>query len=155
VSERVRIGKVGKPHGLDGAFVVEDASNDPRWFKPGAVLLVPGGEATVVVARRTGGRPVIRLDRTVQRGTPLEVERSQLPPTEDGEFYVFELVGLEVLEEPTGRSLGRVVTVQPGVANDILQLDGGLLLPMVEDCVLAVDIAAGRILVASGFSEAP
>ena len=155
MSERVRIGKVGKPHGLDGAFVVEDASQDPRWFKPGAVLLVPGGAATVVVARRTGGRPVIRLDRTVQRGTPLEVERSQLPPTEDGEFYVFELVGLEVLEEPTGRSLGRVVTVQPGVANDVLQLDGGLLLPMVEDCVLAVDVAAGRILVASGFSEAP
>ena len=155
MSERVRIGKVGKPHGLDGSFVVEDASQDPRWFAPGAVLLVPGGEATVVAARRTGGRPVVRLDRTVQRGTPLEVERAQLPPTEDGEYYVFELVGLEVLEEPTGRALGRVVTVQPGVANDVLSLEGGLLLPMVEDCVLSVDVAAGRILVASGFSEAP
>jgi ribosomal 30S subunit maturation factor RimM len=41
--------------------------------------------------------------------------------------------------------------VLPGPANDALELDGGLLLPLVEDCVLDVDLAAGRVLVAPGF----
>jgi 16S rRNA processing protein RimM len=88
----------------------------------------------------------------VPRGTPLEVRREELPPTEADEFYVFQLVGLEVIEEG-GRPLGRVVSVEPGVANDTLELDGGLLLPLVGACVRDIDLEAGRILVASGFSD--
>ena len=42
--------------------------------------------------------------------------------------------------------------VSPGVANDVLELDTGLALPMVEDCVLAVDVDGGRIVIAPGFS---
>ena len=146
------MGRVGRAHGLDGSFVVEDASEDERWFAVGARLLVGGEQAEVVAAKRAGGRPVVRLDRPVARGTPLEVERAALPPTEEDEFYVFELVGLEVVEEE-GRALGKVITVSPGVANDVLELDSGLALPMVEDCVRRIDLESRRILVASGFSD--
>jgi ribosomal 30S subunit maturation factor RimM len=41
--------------------------------------------------------------------------------------------------------------VVPGVANDVLELDTGLLLPLVEDCVRAVELDARRIVVAPGF----
>jgi ribosomal 30S subunit maturation factor RimM len=41
--------------------------------------------------------------------------------------------------------------VTPGVANDVLELDSGVLLPMIEDCVHRVDLEAGRITVAPGF----
>jgi len=95
---------------------------------------------------------VIRLDRPVPRGTALEVRREALPPTAEGEFYAFELVGLEVVEEG-GRGLGRVVAVHPGPANDAIELDGGLLLPLVEACIRAVNVEEGRILVAPGFSD--
>jgi hypothetical protein len=71
-------------------------------------------------------------------------------PTGDDEYYVFELIGLKV-EEEGGAELGIVTDVLPGVANDVLQLDSGLSLPMVEDCVRAVDLAEGRILIAPGF----
>jgi 16S rRNA processing protein RimM len=152
MSERVPIGRVGKPHGLDGSFVVEQASEDPRWFAVGSTLIVDGRPGEVVASKIAGGRPVIRLDREVQRSAPIEVARGSLPATEDGEFYVFELVGLEVVEE-TGRSLGKVVSVAPGVANDALELEGGAMLPLVEDCVRDVDLAAGRILVAPGFTD--
>lgn len=152
LTERVVVGRVGKPHGLDGSFVVDDASEDSRWFERGARLHVDTVEAEVVAVKRAGGRPVIRLDIKPQRGTQLEVERSALPPTADDEYYIFELVGLTVVEE-TGRELGTVVTVTPGVANDVLELDGGVALPMVEECVRAVDLAAGRIVVAPGFSD--
>jgi 16S rRNA processing protein RimM len=150
---RVVIGRVGKSHGLDGSFFVEQASEDSRWFTTGTKLVVDGAEAEVVAAKRGGGgRPVIRLDRRVPRGTNLEVERDALPPTGEDEYYVFELVGLSVVEDG-GAVLGSVTDVAPGVANDVLTLDTGLALPMVEECVLHVDIAGARILVAAGFSD--
>jgi 16S rRNA processing protein RimM len=89
----------------------------------------------------------------VPRGAAIEVLRAALPATEPGEYYTFELVGLEVVEEP-GRALGHVADVLPGVANDALELDSGLLLPLVEACVREIDLEAGRIRVAAGFAEA-
>jgi len=152
MTDRVVVGRVGRAHGLDGSFVVEQASDDPRWFAVGSTLVVGGETAVVVATKVAGGRPVIRLDRDASPRAAIEVERASLPATEEGEFYVFELIGLEVVEE-TGRSLGRVVNVAPGVANDALALEGGAMLPLVEDCVRDVDLAARRILVAPGFSD--
>jgi 16S rRNA processing protein RimM len=149
---RIRIGRVGRPHGLDGAFFVEQPSDDSRWWQAGSRLLVGDGEVEVVAKRTSSGRPVIRVEPPVERGTWLEVDRDALPPTEAGEYYVFQLVGLAVVEEG-GRTLGHVDQVTPGVANDVLELDNGVALPMVEDCVLDVDLDAGRILVAPGFVD--
>ena len=151
MSDRVVVGRVGRPHGLDGSFVVEDASDDPRWFEVGATLLVGGEELEVVGARRAGGRPVIRLAGEARRGAQLEVEREALPPTGEDEYYAFQLVGLEVLEDD--RPLGRVASVLPGVANDALELEDGRLLPLVGECVLRIDLENKRILVAPGFSD--
>src|SRR5581483_2030381 len=124
--DRVAVGRVGKPHGLDGSFFVEAASEDPRWFRVGARLWV-GDEELAVVAVRHGsqGRPVVRLEKPVRRGVPLEVPLESLPPAAEGEYYRFQLVGLEVVEEG-GRQLGTVREVEPGVANDVLALEEGL-----------------------------
>jgi 16S rRNA processing protein RimM len=147
---KVKVGRVGKPHGLKGAFVVEDASEAEERFVLGAQLFVNGEPAEIVESKRAGGRPVIRLDRPVERGAELQVPRNSLPEPEEGSYYVFQLVGLEVEEE--GEPLGRVVEVAPGVANDVLELDTGLALPLVDACVQEVDLDAGRIVVRRGFS---
>lgn len=149
---RVRIGRVGRPHGIDGAFFVEQPSEDGRWWKTGATFLADGAPVEVVVHRRSSGRPVIKLDHPVQRGAALEVERDALPATGPDEYYAFQLVGLLVVEE-NGRTLGSVNVVAPGVANDVLELDSGVLLPMVEECILKIDLEAGCITVAEGFAE--
>jgi 16S rRNA processing protein RimM len=152
VTDLVRVGRVGRPHGLDGAFVVEEASDDPQRFAVGAQLIVDGETAKVIEAKRAGGRLIVKIDREVERGAILSVARASLPATGEDEYYVFELVGLSV-EEEGGRQLGRVQDVAPGVANDVLELDTGTALPLVEDCVLSVDLERGRILVAQGFAE--
>jgi 16S rRNA processing protein RimM len=146
----VTVGRVGRPHGLTGAFVVEDASDDPARFAEGATVYAAREPATVVEAKTAGGRVVVRLDRAVPRGTALELPEHALPQAGEDEFYVYQLVGLTV-EEEGGRVLGRVQDVTPGVANDVLELEGGIALPMVEDCVRAVDLEEGRIVVAPGF----
>src|SRR5207244_4478118 len=104
---RVQVGRVGKPHGIKGAFLVELASDDPERYALGTTLIVGGQRAKVVESKRAGGRPVIRLDGEVERGASIEVDLSSLPSPEDGEFYAFQLVGLEV-HEAGGAVLGRV-----------------------------------------------
>jgi 16S rRNA processing protein RimM len=150
----VAVGRVGRPHGVDGSFFVDDASEAEERFAAGAVLLVDGEPARVVVSKRgSGGRRVIRLDRPVVRGAALAVRRDALPEPDEDAYYVFQLVGLRVVEED-GRELGAVSDVENMPANDALVLDSGLLLPMVDACVLEVDLDAGHIVVARGFADA-
>jgi 16S rRNA processing protein RimM len=149
---RIRVGKVGKPHGLRGAFFVEEASEDPERFAKGAALLVDGKPARIVESKRAGGRPVIRLERDVPRGAPIEVDRDALPEPGEDEYYAFQLVGLEV-EEEGGAKLGRVTEVSSTPANDVLELDTGLALPLVDACVRKVELDAGRIIVRTGFAS--
>ncbi|MES1248409.1 MAG: ribosome maturation factor RimM [Actinomycetota bacterium] len=152
-SELVSIGRVGKPHGLDGSFFVEGASERDGAFARGTKLVVDGAEREIVASKRGGGgRPVIRLDGAVQRGATLSVPRASLPELPEDEYYAFELVGLAV-EEETGRLLGKVRDVLEYPANDVLELDSGMSLPLVEACVRLVDLAAGRIVVAPGFAD--
>jgi 16S rRNA processing protein RimM len=148
----VQVGRVGRPHGLDGSFVVDEASEDPARFAVGATLWAEGSPVTVLASKRARGKPVIRPDRRLERGTALAVRASELPTAEEGSYYVFQLVGL-VVEEEGGRPLGRVRDIGAGVANDVLELDTGLLLPMHEACVRSVDLTAGRIVVERGFAE--
>ena len=153
-SDLVPVGRVGKPHGLDGGFFVDGASDRDEVFANGATLFAAGEPATVVLSRRgSGGRRVIGLDRKVERGAELAVARATLPQLgDDDEFYVFQLVGLTV-EEESGRLLGRVREVLEYPANDVLELDSGASLPLVEACVRKVDLAGRRIVVAVGFAD--
>jgi 16S rRNA processing protein RimM len=153
-SDLVPVGRVGRPHGLDGGFFVEGASERDDVFAKGATLFAGGEPATVVASRRgSGDRPVILLDREVERGAELAVARATLPSLGDeDEFYVFQLVGLSV-EEEGGRLLGRVREVLEYPGNDVLELDSGASLPLVEACVRKVDLAGGRIVVGVGFAD--
>ena len=52
---RIPIGRVGRPHGLDGAFFVEQPSDDARWWKTGASFLADGTPVDVVAHRTLVG----------------------------------------------------------------------------------------------------
>jgi 16S rRNA processing protein RimM len=147
----ISVGRVGRSHGRDGSFVVEEASADPTRFAAGARLYLDRRPVTVAASKRAGGRLVVRLESEAHRGGILELPEAELPEPEEGAWYAFQLVGLDV-EEEGGRRLGRVVAVEPGVANDVLELSSGESLPVVAACVRTVDLSAGRILVAPGFA---
>ena len=152
-SDLVAVGRVGRPHGLDGSFFVEGPSERSEAFASGAVLYADGEPLKIVASKRgSQNRPVIKLERQVARGATLAVPRDSLPALGDDEYYAFQLVGL-VVEEEGGRLLGRVADVVDYPANDVLELDSGLSLPLVEACVRKVDLDGGRIVVTAGFTE--
>ena len=144
--EWVAVGRVGRPHGVDGAFIVEQASEDPRRFAVGATLVVDGEPVEVVLSRRVGrGRRAIKLDRRDERGAELQVRRLDLPALSSGSYYVADLIGLQVTEE--GRpDLGVVREVVSGPANDNLELESGALVPLIEDAVLRIDLERGEVV---------
>ncbi len=66
---------------------------------------------------------------------------------EDGKFCLDDLIGCEVVDE-NQTSLGKVVEVLTPAAHEVLVIKQGeteLLVPLVDEWVVAVDITAGRI----------
>lgn len=147
----VTIGTVGRPHGRDGAFIVDRASEHGERFAIDARLYVAREPARVVSSKRAGGRVVVQLSVPVSRGARLELPRAELPELDEGQYYVSDLVGLRVVTDE-GAALGSIADVLPLPANDVIELDNGELLPLVRDCVLEVDVAGGRVVVARSFA---
>ncbi len=56
------------------------------------------------------------------RGTELSIDRDQLPPLEEGEYYHADLIGL-ICETPDGQLIGTVVAVENFGAGDIIEIE--------------------------------
>jgi 16S rRNA processing protein RimM len=153
-SELLHAGRVGRPHGLDGSFhVVEPA---PRLLTVGAEIWV--GERATEVLRRAGtdDRPILRVGlasgRTeveALRGEQLRAPRAAAPPLDEDEYWAEDLVGCTVVAGP--RDLGTVQRLLPYPSCELLELDGGTLIPLVQDAIVAVDPEARRIEVDGRF----
>ena len=144
-------GRVGRPHGLDGSFYVEDAGHD---LAEGTDVQV--GDRRSRVVRRAGAadRPLIRVEGVddrdgaeALRGQPVLVPggREELGPDE---WYDDDLVGCRI------DGLGEVRAVLHGPSCDVLEVgDRAVLVPLVRDAVLSVDLAARRIEVDRDFLD--
>ncbi len=155
----LRAGRVGRPHGLDGSFHVNQAT--PQLLDIGAQVKV--GAQSRRITRRAGEdrRPIIALEGCHDReaaqallGAELLVARAQAPELEEDEWWADELEGCTVLD---GEHLvGRVVRLLAMPSVDILEVQlsaGGenLLVPLVSDAVLSVDVEKREIQVDLGF----
>jgi 16S rRNA processing protein RimM len=153
----LRVGRVVRAHGVQGALRVETLTDFPDRFRPGACLEAEGRMLTVQSADAGGGLMVVRFeeitDRTAAerlRGVYLTVPLDAARALPKGHFYHFQLVGLNVIDGKTERVVGTVVEVLSYPANDVLRvLDGSteLLIPMVRSVVRVIEPGAGRIVV--------
>ncbi len=146
---RVRVGTVGKAHGLDGTFLV---SSPCGWysFRTGSTVLVDGLPRRVRRRAGTDERPLVAFDgddareaADAIRGQALEVSREALPAPEPDSYFRFDLVGCTARQGAV--PVGVVVNVEDGVAHDVLVLDTGVRLPFVCAVVPAVDVAGRTI----------
>ena len=90
-----------------------------------------------------------RSDAEALRGKDIQIPLEEAMPLEEGEYYEFEIIGLEVWTKE-GEYLGRVKEIIYTGANDVYVVEGPkgeVLLPAIEDVVLRVDLDEGRITV--------
>jgi 16S rRNA processing protein RimM len=138
----VTAGRVGRPHGRDGSFYVEDP-REP--LEAGAAVTLAGSQRKIERRAGTAERPLLRLagveDPRPLRGEALLVE-AQL---EEGEWLAADLVGCEV------EGIGRVERVVEAPSCDVLELGDGTLVPFVSDAILAVDVERRTIRADLGY----
>lgn len=155
------VGLVTRAHGVKGEVAVQPLTEVESRFRPGSVLLLgPAGERTLTVGSVRGphrGRLLVGFREVRERehaerlqGKVLVIHPEEVPPiTEEGRFWVHQLVGLEV-ETEDGRSLGRLREVLHNPANDIWVVQGDgeeVLIPAVSEVVTEVDVPGGRVVV--------
>lgn len=152
----VAVGRVRGPRGLEGELKVDPLSDYPKRFVRGATLRAGDRSYTVLAARMHQRALLLRVEGIATReqadelrGLLLEVPESELGPLAEGEYYRFQLIGLEV-RDTAGDALGRLEEVLDTGANDVYIVrndESELLVPAIEAVVKSVDLAAGTMVV--------
>ena len=157
------VGRVQRPHGVRGEVRVEILTGYPerleqhthfclaRPASPEAVRRYPVEQSRLhqnVLLLKLGGCDD-RNTAEALRGMLVQIPAEEAVPLEDGEYYLFQLVGVQV-ETEDGEHLGRVSEVLETGANNVYVVQGPrgeVLLPAIEDVVLELDLESRRIVV--------
>lgn len=153
---RFHVGRLGRPHGLDGWIGLYVDESDVVYFDPGNTVLVDSVEYEVSAIRRADRGHHLKLAGVDDREEAEEIRGTDIFVTnrrslDEDEFWPEDLVGLEV-RDPEGRKLGTVVSLVTGGAQDRLVVDTGdsrSEVPFVAELVPDIDITAGFLTVAA------
>jgi len=160
------MGRCGRAHGVRGEVRVHPVTDDPARLETVEHLFVGASPAAARRYRVAGVRyqfpkgkvvALVALEGIAGRdaaealtGASVYADEAELPALAEGELYVHDLVGLEVVHADDGTVLGRVADVLEAVAQDLLVVARAgapdVLLPDVPEFIVDVDTAAGRLL---------
>ncbi|MFC5702159.1 ribosome maturation factor RimM [Cohnella faecalis] len=160
----LNVGKIVNTHGIRGEVKVWPQTDFPDVrFKPGSRLkminpetgadetieiLASREQKTMYVLKIKGFDDINQVEK--YKGWELKVSESERVPLDEGEYYVRDIVGCSVVSED-GEEIGVVVDILTPGANDVwvVKRPKGkeLLLPVIDDVVLNVDVAARTVKV--------
>jgi 16S rRNA processing protein RimM len=159
---RIQLGVIGRAHGVRGLVKITSHTAEPVDLTAYGPLSDADGrrltlrwvaDGVAEVTRDVDGVPVKVTDRNTAEkltNTKLFIDRSALPPADDDEFYLADLIGIAATD-PAGGSLGTVSVVHDygaGVSLEIERKIGApLIVPFTAACVPTVDLAGGRLIV--------
>ncbi len=155
-TEFVSVGRILAPWGTKGDLKIEVMTDFPTRFAPGRRVYVDGRPLAVERSRPHKENLIVKLATIDTRkaaerlhGRLLEVTHSEVYPLPEGEYYRFELIGLEVCTTE-GAPLGEIADILITGSNDVfvVRKDGNeVLIPAIEDVIKSVDIKKGRLVV--------
>ena len=151
--KRIALAAIAGAHGVKGELRLKLFSDGVESLSRHKKLYV-GGVERRLHSVRDGKNPVARFEGIDDRsaaealhGSLVEVDRSALPPLEQGEYYHADLIGLPTVDR-AGNPLGIVVAVENYGAGDLLEIEGEhgrrSLIPFREGIA---DLDGGRIVV--------
>jgi 16S rRNA processing protein RimM len=152
-AQRILVGEIGRPHGVRGLVKLRSFTADPAAIAEYGPLTDEAGTRRFGLTLLSEG--IARIEGVADRdaaarltGTRLYVERGSLPPPEEDEFYLADLIGLRA-EDSAGQPLGPVQAVEEHGAGAFLVLGGPpeRLVPFTRANVPVVDLAGGRVVV--------
>jgi 16S rRNA processing protein RimM len=151
MSQWLRAGIVGRPHGLDGSFHVSQPRAD--LLTVGARVRLRDTDRTVERRAGTDTRVILRVEgcsdrdgAEALRGAELLVGREQAPALEPDEWWAEDLEGCTVRDGE--REIGRVRRLLALPSCEVLEVErqgDPLLVPLVSDAVRSVDVRAKAI----------
>ena len=157
----LQVGVIASTHGVRGEVKVFPTTDDlPRFEELSEVILQTRTEQ--ITLKITGVKyfkqfAILKFkeidninDIEKYKGCGLFVPREQAQPLDEDEYYIADLIGMEVYADD-GSRLGTLKDVMETGANDVYIVAtreyGELLLPAIHDCILDVDVQAHRMTV--------
>ena len=155
--DRIVIGKAGAPHGVHGELRIIPLTDFPERFQALKEVYVGSELMEVEDCWYHKQFVILKLRQCPDReaaaeltGRLLYVDKADAMPLAEGEYYTFDIIGLEVFDME-GSSLGHVTEVLKTGSNDVYAiklLDGKeLLIPAIESFVKQIDMNARKMIV--------
>ena len=150
--KEIIVGKVGAARGLDGTLKIIPLTDFEGRFDDLEQISVGGKIFAVESVKHIGGQIFIagvdsRESARALTNKFLTVDRKDAAPLDDGEFYIFDVIGCEVFDGD--KKLGTVTNILRTGSNDVFEVDGNILIPALKSAVKSIDIAGKKILVES------
>jgi 16S rRNA processing protein RimM len=150
---RIALAAVAGAHGIKGELRLKLFSDSVESLSRHEAVYVGGAKRRLLSVRDGGKTAVVRLEGVADRseaealrGTLVEIDRSALPPLEEGEYYHADLIGLPAVDA-SGNAVGTVAGVENYGAGDLLEIEDRngkrSLIPFREQIA---DLVDGRIV---------
>ncbi|MFC1628091.1 ribosome maturation factor RimM [Gemmatimonadota bacterium] len=156
----IEIGRVAKPWGIKGEIKVSLITDVPGRFDELEGVWVHDGEEKIAYFRiehvkHLKGAVALKLEGVdspdsaeLLRGFEVSVPEAERAVLGEGEYFIYDLIGLEVVD-PEGERLGELTKVYQGSAQDIFEVatpQGARLVPVVLAYVTEIDLEHGRVV---------
>ncbi len=157
----VRIGKIVGVHGVKGNCKLLSYAESLSVFQPGSVIFVATPSGPKKTCEINWAKPHSKVDllslkgvNTRQQaealvGSELFLEKAQLPELDEGAYYWFDLIGMDVLTTDE-KYLGRLESIIQTGGNDVYVVkhdDAEILIPALESVVQKIDLKNKRMQV--------
>lgn len=156
-SAYLAVGRLRKPHGIQGEISMEVLTDFPERLKRGSKLLVGPEHITYQIQALRWNNQVMLLTfkgiNTPEQAGELRnqmvyVRTADIPKLEEGEYYHHQLIGLQIYSD-TGKLIGTVRELIDAGSTDVLvirpDLGKEILIPMVDENILEINLDQGLI----------
>ena len=161
MEEYLRVGVIANTHGVRGEVKIFATTDDIRRFKKLKKCIIDTGRERIDVEVESckffKQTPILKFKSIDQlndverfKGKDLLVHRDHAVKLEKNEFFIVDLIGLNV-ETDEGMELGVLTDVLQTGANDVFVVkmaDGNeVLIPYIEQCVPEIHPETGKVTV--------